>query len=66
MHRARRSRLPTLGSKDILITRACSLTPLGGHKIMAILTRGFDSKVITIYWCGADTLVNPQICRRSE
>src|SRR6266540_4272533 len=28
-------------------------TPLRGRKIAAILTAGFVSKVVSIYWCGA-------------
>jgi hypothetical protein len=53
MRRARCSQLPTFGSKAILITRACSPTPLCGRKIEAILACRFGSIAFPIYRCGA-------------
>jgi hypothetical protein len=53
MRRARCSQLPTLGSKAILITRACSPTPLRGHEIIAILADRIGSIAFSIYRGGA-------------
>src|SRR6266496_3809760 len=51
------------GSKYILITRACSPTPLRGDKIARILKHRFGSKALPTYYGGA---ADAQPVRRSE
>src|SRR6266496_3809764 len=51
------------GSKYILITRACSPTPLRGDKIARILKHRFGSKALPTYYGGA---ADAQPGRRSE